>query len=155
MNVRMWPERNDAFPMGRVRKSLGIRHRIGSRVQSPQWYIVMAGIIIACLTIPSVAVREFALPVAWGWPILIWSAIGNREIHNNVQQLAFSSASPLLRQLPAQWLAGFIVTMIRLACWHCFQAPFSSHLWHWHPESGAEPASSLRSCICSSGISVP
>ena len=76
------------------------------------WYIVMAGIIIACLTIPSVAVREFALPVAWVWPILIWSAIGNREIHNNVQQLAFSSASPLLRQLPAQWLAGFIVTML-------------------------------------------
>lgn len=112
MNVRMWPERNDAFPMGRVRKSLGIRHRIGSRVQSPQWYIVMAGIIIACLTIPSVAVREFALPVAWVWPIWIWSAIGNREIHNNVQQLAFSSASPLLRQLPAQWLAGFIVTML-------------------------------------------
>jgi hypothetical protein len=76
------------------------------------WYIVMAGIIIACLTIPSVAVREFALPVAWVWPILIWSAIGNREIHNNVQQLAFSSASPLLRQLPAQWLAGFTVTML-------------------------------------------
>ena len=76
------------------------------------WYIVMAGIIIACLTIPSVAVRELALPVAWVWPILIWSAIGNREIHNNVQQLAFSSASPLLRQLPAQWLAGFIVTML-------------------------------------------
>ena len=76
------------------------------------WYVVMAGIIIACLVIPSAAVREFALPVAWVWPILIWSAIGNREIHNNVQQLTFSSASPLLRQLPAQWLAGFIVTLL-------------------------------------------
>jgi hypothetical protein len=76
------------------------------------WYLVMAGIIIACLVAPSAAVREFALPVAWVWPILIWSAIGNREIHNNVQQLTFSSASPLLRQLPAQWLAGFIVTLL-------------------------------------------
>ncbi len=76
------------------------------------WYVVMAGIIIACLANPSAAVREFALPIAWVWPILIWSAIGNREIHNNVQQLAFSSASPLLRQLPAQWLAGFIVTLL-------------------------------------------
>ena len=56
--------------------------------------------------------REFALPIAWVWPILIWSAIGNREIHNNVQQMTFSSASPLLRQLPAQWLAGFIVTLL-------------------------------------------
>ena len=76
------------------------------------WYVVMAGIIIACLVIPSAAVREFALPIAWVWPILIWSAIGNREIHNNVQQMTFSSASPLLRQLPAQWLAGFIVTLL-------------------------------------------
>ncbi len=76
------------------------------------WYAVMAGIIIACLVNPSTAVREFALPIAWVWPILIWSAIGNREIHNNVQQLTFSSASPLLRQLPAQWLAGFIVTLL-------------------------------------------
>ncbi len=76
------------------------------------WYVVMVGIIIACLVNPSAAVREYALPIAWVWPILIWSAIGNREIHNNVQQLTFSSASPLLRQLPAQWLAGFIVTLL-------------------------------------------
>ena len=55
---------------------------------------------------------EVILPIAWVWPILIWSAIGNREIHNNVQQMTFSSASPLWRQLPAQWLAGFIVTLI-------------------------------------------
>jgi hypothetical protein len=76
------------------------------------WYIVMGGIITACLVNPSAAVREFALPIAWIWSILVWSAIGNREVHNNVQQLTFSSASPLLRQLPAQWLAGFIVTLL-------------------------------------------
>jgi hypothetical protein len=76
------------------------------------WYVVMAGIIITCLVNPSNAVREFALPIAWVWPILIWSAIGNREVHNNVQQLTFSSTSSLLRQLPAQWLAGFIVTLL-------------------------------------------
>ncbi len=76
------------------------------------WYIVMGGINIACLVVPSAAVREFALPSAWVWPILLWSAIGNREIHHNVQQMTFSSASPLLRQLPAQWLAGFIVSLL-------------------------------------------
>ena len=76
------------------------------------WYVVMAGIMIACLVNPSAAVREFVLPIAWVWPVLIWSSMGNREIHNNVQQLTFSSASPLLRQLPAQWLAGFIVTLL-------------------------------------------
>ena len=76
------------------------------------WYVVMAGINIACLVVPTTTVREYLLPIAWVWPILLWSAIGNREIHHNVQQMTFSSASPLLRQLPAQWLAGFIVTLL-------------------------------------------
>jgi hypothetical protein len=76
------------------------------------WYAVSAAVIIACAASPSVITREIILPVAWAWPILIWSAIGSREIHNNVQQLVFSAALPLWRQLPAQWLAGFIVTLI-------------------------------------------
>jgi hypothetical protein len=38
--------------------------------------------------------------------------MGNREVHNNVQQIVFSAASPLSRQVPAQWLAGFIVTLL-------------------------------------------
>jgi hypothetical protein len=76
------------------------------------WYAVTVGVIIACAASPSVITREIILPIAWVWPILIWSAMGNREIHNNVQQLVFSSALPLWRQLPAQWLAGFIVTLI-------------------------------------------
>ncbi len=76
------------------------------------WYIAAAGLIIACFANPSATTRELVLPFAWIWPILIWSSIGNREIQNNVQQMTFSSASPLMRQLPAQWLAGFIVTLI-------------------------------------------
>ncbi len=76
------------------------------------WYVVMAGINIACLVVPSAAVRAFALPAAWFWPTLVWSAMGNREIRHNVQQMTFSAASPLLRQLPAQWLAGWIVTLL-------------------------------------------
>jgi hypothetical protein len=76
------------------------------------WYAVAVGLIIACLVNDSATTRETMLPFAWVWPVLIWSAIGNREVHNNVQQLTFSSASPLWRQLPAQWLAGFIVTLL-------------------------------------------
>jgi hypothetical protein len=76
------------------------------------WYAVTAGVIVASAASPSVITREIILPIAWVWPILIWSAMGSREIHNNVQQLVFSSALPLWRQLPALWLAGFIVTLI-------------------------------------------
>ena len=76
------------------------------------WYAAAAGLIIACLANPSATTRTYLLPFAWVWPILIWSAIGNREIQNNAQQMTFSSASPLMRQLPAQWIAAFIVTLL-------------------------------------------
>lgn len=76
------------------------------------WYAISATLIIACFASDSETMRQVILPIPWVFPVLIWSAMGNREIHNNVQQLTFSSASPLWRQLPAQWLAGFIVTLI-------------------------------------------
>jgi ABC-type transport system involved in multi-copper enzyme maturation permease subunit len=76
------------------------------------WYAISAGFMIACFFADPKTTRQILLPITWVWPVLIWSAIGNREIHNNVYQLTFSSASPLWRQIPAQWLAGFIVTLI-------------------------------------------
>jgi len=76
------------------------------------WYIGAGGLFLACLLNTPDNVRTFALPFAWLWPILVWSGIGNREIQNNTQQMVFSSAKPLMRHLPAQWLAGFIVTVL-------------------------------------------
>ena len=76
------------------------------------WYAGAAGLIIAGFASPTENVRQFILPLAWVWHILLLSPIGNREARDNVHQLAFSSAAPLWRQLPAQWLAGFIVTLI-------------------------------------------
>ena len=76
------------------------------------WYIGAAGLIFASLIAPVEAVRQALLPLAWAWHILLLSPIGNREARDNVQQMAFSSASPLWRQLPAQWLAGFLVTFL-------------------------------------------
>jgi hypothetical protein len=76
------------------------------------WYLGAAGLVVASLVSKSAVTREIILPLAWAAPLLIWSSIGNREARDNVQQLTFSSASPLWRQLPAQWLAGFIVTLV-------------------------------------------
>jgi hypothetical protein len=76
------------------------------------WYIGAAGAIIACLVSPVESTRQFILPAAWVWPVLVWSSMGNREARHNAQQYTFSSASPLWRQLPAQWLAGFMVTLL-------------------------------------------
>jgi hypothetical protein len=76
------------------------------------WYLVAAGAIIACVVSPVETTRQFILPGAWVWPVLIWSSMGSREIRHNVQQFVFSSAAPLWRQLPAQWIAGFFVTLV-------------------------------------------
>jgi hypothetical protein len=76
------------------------------------WYAGAAGLIVAGLVNPIETTRQFLLPIAWVWPILLLSPLGNREARDNVRQLAFSSAAPLWRQLPAQWLAGLLVTLL-------------------------------------------
>jgi len=72
----------------------------------------LVGAIYSIEIITPEFVRQFLLPGVLVWPILIWSAMGSRAVHNNVQQLTYSSKFPLWRQLPAQWLAGFIVTLL-------------------------------------------
>jgi hypothetical protein len=76
------------------------------------WYIVAGGLFVAGLANPVEISRIYLLPFTWLWPVLIWSGLGNREIQHNVQQMVFSSAEPLWRQLPASWLAGFLVTLL-------------------------------------------
>jgi hypothetical protein len=76
------------------------------------WYLGAAGLILGSLVNSVDVTRQYVLPFAWIWPILLLSPIGNREARDNVQQLAFSSAAPLWRQLPAQWISGFIITLL-------------------------------------------
>lgn len=76
------------------------------------WYVGAIGLFAASLFTPVEIMRAHVLPFIWLWPILIWAGMGNREIHNNTQQMVFSSASPLMRQLPASWLAGLIVAVL-------------------------------------------
>jgi len=76
------------------------------------WYAGVAGLFIASLANPIENVRAYILPFVWIWPVLIWSGMGNREISNNTGQMVFSSAAPLMRQLPATWLAGFLVAVL-------------------------------------------
>ncbi len=76
------------------------------------WYAVAGGLFIAGLANPVETSRTYLLPFTWLWPVLILSGLGNHEIQHNVHQMVFSSAAPLWRQLPASWLAGFLVTLL-------------------------------------------
>jgi hypothetical protein len=76
------------------------------------WWLGIAGLNIAILACPLMTTKLYLLPVAWLWPLAIWSEMGNRERKNSTSQMVFSSARPMLRQLPAAWLAGVLVTIL-------------------------------------------
>lgn len=75
------------------------------------WYLVAVGLFAAGLFTPVSVSRGFLI-AAWIWPLLIWSAMGTRETRFRTDQLVFSTAHPLRRQLPACWLAGVIIAIL-------------------------------------------
>jgi ABC-type transport system involved in multi-copper enzyme maturation permease subunit len=76
------------------------------------WWLIIIGLNVAILLVPYEIAKQYLLPVAWLWPIAIWSGMGNRERRNNTAQMVFSSSRPVLRQLPAAWLAGVLATTL-------------------------------------------
>jgi len=76
------------------------------------WYGLASLFIVLQLALPYELARAIMLPLAWIWPILLWSSLGTREKRFNTSQLLFSSPYPVARQLPAVWIAGFTVTVI-------------------------------------------
>lgn len=81
------------------------------------WYLVSFAIIVVSIAIPINVARQFIVPIAWVWPILIWSKMGNKEFKYRTNQYVFSSPYPVLGQLPALWLAGFFVALITGIGW--------------------------------------
>jgi hypothetical protein len=69
-------------------------------------------LIIAGLLLPLEEAQGILLPVAWLLPVLIWSKLGTREARHRTDQLIFSSANSLTRQLPALWLAGVLLAIV-------------------------------------------
>ncbi len=76
------------------------------------WWAITAGLNIALLGNSPSFVKPYLLPIAWLWPLAIWSEMGHRERKHNTSQMVFASARPVLRQLPAAWLAGVLVTAL-------------------------------------------
>jgi hypothetical protein len=74
--------------------------------------VVAGALIVAGLLLPLDNAREMMLPLAWFLPVLIWSKLGTREARYRTDQLVFSSAKSLRRQLPAVWMAGVLLALI-------------------------------------------
>jgi hypothetical protein len=73
------------------------------------WCLVAAALTLACWVAPLGVAREWILPIAWIWPLLLWSELGARESRYQTSALVFSAPHPLRRQLPAAWLAGVLI----------------------------------------------
>lgn len=76
------------------------------------WYTVAFILMIVCFTVPLGEARQFALPVAWIWPLLLWSSMGTRENQFRTHELVRSASRSLRRQLPSLWLAGVFIAML-------------------------------------------
>ena len=76
------------------------------------WYLGALGWAIGGLLAPVDLSREYLLPAAWLWPLLIWSTMGAREVQHRTEELILTNPHPLRRQLPATWLGGLIVAML-------------------------------------------
>jgi hypothetical protein len=77
------------------------------------WYVIGLGLLAFSWSMQTTDImpRE-ASPVVGIWPILIWSGMGVRERLYRTEELVFSSAYSIRRQLPVVWIAGLIVAVV-------------------------------------------
>ncbi len=76
------------------------------------WLLVAFGLILASASVPLEVGRQWLLPFAWIWPLLLWSPMGTREHLHRTHQLIFYAPHVLQRQLPAAWLAGVVLALV-------------------------------------------
>ncbi|HBZ82807.1 MAG TPA: ABC transporter permease [Brevibacillus sp.] len=76
------------------------------------WYAIAFLFIVLTLFAPLPLAKGIIAPLAWLWPVLLWSNMGVREIRYNTRDIIFSSPAPLQRQIPVSWLAGLIVAVL-------------------------------------------
>ena len=76
------------------------------------WWLTFAGLNIGMFVSGPETAKQYLVPIAWLFPLSLWSGMGNRERRNNTWQMVFSSSHPVARQLPGAWLAGVLATAL-------------------------------------------
>ncbi|HEU5181851.1 MAG TPA: hypothetical protein VFW45_13770 [Candidatus Polarisedimenticolia bacterium] len=79
---------------------------------STWWYLVAAGLWVASALLPFETARLRILPLAWIWPVLLWSSLGTREGRFGTGAIVFSTPHPMRFQLMAAWLGGVAVALL-------------------------------------------
>lgn len=75
------------------------------------WAGVLLLTLVSQLITPATGVSRVLLPLAWLWPVLIWSRLGTQRYESGVDAVlgAYPSAR---RRLLAEWGAGFLLTAV-------------------------------------------
>lgn len=105
-------EVSPVIPAGFARsflRSITIELRLLLRGHRWWWYISVLGANIIAFAIDNVSL---ILLIAWLLPLTVWSSMGCRERIFDTESILFSSPAPLKRQLPAQFCAGFIISLL-------------------------------------------
>jgi hypothetical protein len=87
------------------------------------WYVGAIALIGTPLLIPDLSTDDIQLasvdlaqlvilPLAWVWPLALWSSLGVREARHRVEQMVFSAPYPLGRHLPMTWLVGVLIAFV-------------------------------------------
>jgi hypothetical protein len=102
-----------AAARGRFRFLAVVRAELRLSLAGRPWWAwaVAGGLAVAALFRPLETVRSVLLPLSWIWPLLLWSALGNREVRHGMAELLDSAPRPLGRQFPAAWVAGVLITL--------------------------------------------
>jgi hypothetical protein len=75
------------------------------------WYGGTACLIVAGISGEADSVVASVLPLAWLWPLPIWSSLGVRETRCGTEQLVLAAPHPVAAQPVATWLAGALVAL--------------------------------------------
>jgi hypothetical protein len=76
----------------------------------PLWWLLGAlALAVVAAIAPTSAVANPLLPLAWLWPVLIWSRLGTQRFTHQVDPLIVS-APAARRRLLAEWLAAALLT---------------------------------------------
>lgn len=79
---------------------------------APRWWLLgAAALIVAGLVVPEGWVAFPMLPIAWAWPVLIWSRLGTQQREYEVDLLV-DPAPSRRRRLAAEWLAGLLLAAL-------------------------------------------
>jgi len=76
------------------------------------WWYVIAALLVIGQVGAGIGLVRFLLLFAWAWPILLLSGLGCREKRYDMRQIVFAAPRPIVNQLPAAWLAAFVVTAV-------------------------------------------